>query len=110
MEFADEFTRAKLKKNGEYLFCDQAGYLTCFQVTREQCLQELTPLKNNCLDRSNKKFPDRLTNEKEIDRYATYFSVCMMLQHSAAKDTRELGACLKNVEWDKAQRDRSLLQ
>lgn len=110
LDFLDEFTRAKLRKNGEFLFCDQRGYLDCFKVSREQCLQELLPLKENCLERANQKFPDRLVDEKDIDRYASYFSVCMMLQHSANKNANELGSCLKNVEWDKAQRDKSLLK
>ncbi|MBT9567856.1 MAG: hypothetical protein IV085_06110 [Thiobacillus sp.] len=110
LDFLDEFTRAKLRKNGEFLFCDQQGYLDCFKVSRGQCLQELAPLKENCIDRANQKFPDRLANEKDIDRYASYFSVCMMLQHSADKDANALGSCLKNVEWDKAQRDKSLLK
>lgn len=110
LDFLDEFTRAKLRKNGEFLFCDQRGYLGCFKVSREQCLQELAPLKENCMERANQKFPERLINEKDIDRYASYFSVCMMLQHSANRNASELGSCLKNVEWDKAQRDKSLLQ
>lgn len=96
--------------NGEFLFCDQQGYLDCFKVSRGQCLQELLPLKENCLERANQKFPDRLVDEKDIDRYASYFSVCMMLQHSADKNANELGSCLKNVEWDRAQRDKSLLK
>lgn len=110
LEFADEFTRTKLRKNGEYLFCDQTGYLDCFKVTREQCLQELAPLKDDCMERSEKKFPDQLTNAKEIDRFAAYFSVCMMLKHGMEKDANELGACLKKVQWDKVQRNKSLLQ
>ena len=92
LDFIDEFTRAKLRKNGEYLFCDQDDYLGCFKVTRSQCLQELAPLKDSCLERADKKFPDRMTNEKDIDRYASYFSVCMMLQHSADKDANDIGS------------------
>lgn len=110
LDFLDEFTRAKLRKNGEFLFCDQQGYLSCFKVTRAQCLQELAPLKAGCLERADQKFPDRLVNEKDVDQYASYFSVCMMLQHSASKDANELGSCLRDVEWDKAQRDKSLLK
>lgn len=110
LDFLDEFTRAKLRKNGEYLFCDQPGYLDCFKVTRQQCLDELTPLKAGCLARADQKFPDRMRDERAVDRYAGYFSVCMMLQHSASKDANALGACLRQVDWDKAQRDRSLLK
>lgn len=110
LDFLDEFTRAKLRKNGEFLFCDQQGYLHCFKVTRGQCLQELAPLKVGCLERADQKFPGRLVNEKDVDQYASYFSVCMMLQHSAHKDATALGGCLKDVEWDKAQRDKSLLK
>lgn len=110
LDFIDEFTRAKLRKNGEYLFCDQQGYLDCFNVSRQQCLDELAPLKTGCLERADRKFPDRMVDEQDVDRYAGYFSVCMMLRHSASKDASALGACLRNVEWDKAQRDRSLLK
>lgn len=110
LDFIDEFTRAKLRKNGEYLFCDQRGYLDCFKVSRQQCLDELAPLKSGCLERADRKFPDRMVDEQDVDRYAGYFSVCMMLRHSASKDASALGACLRNVEWDKAQRDRSLLK
>lgn len=110
LDFAGEFTRAKLHKNGEYLFFDQKGYLDCFKVSRDQCLQELAPLKSGCMNRTEKKFPGRMKSEKEIDQFSAYFSVCMMLQHGATRDTTELGTCIKKVEWDKAQRNKSLFK
>lgn len=110
MDFVDDFTRAKLKKNGEYLFCDQQGYLDCYTVSREQCVSEMSALKNECLMRAGKKFPGPMTTAKEIDQLVTYFAVCMMIKHGIAKDTEKLGSCIKNIEWDKEQRNKSLLK
>lgn len=112
-DYLDEFTREKLRSNGADLFCDQAGYRGCYEISRTQCLQQLSGVKEACLDQANRKFPERLRTAEDIDRYVKYYAVCMSLRHVAmyrGGDVKALGACLKNVRWDKAQRDRSFLK
>lgn len=112
-DFLDEFAKAKLRKNGEYIFCDQPGYLACFKSSRDQCLRQLSAIKEGCMKRAEQKFPNRLTTEAAVDEFAGYFAACMMIQHAAlttGQDTNALGTCLKNAKWDKAQRDKSFIQ
>lgn len=112
-DFLDEFTRTKVRKNGPSLFCDQSGYLGCYEISRSQCLQELSGVSEECFARTEQKFPQKLKTEADIDEFATYYAVCMSLRHLAmhsGRNVEALGACLKQVKWDKEQRDRSFLK
>lgn len=112
-DYLDEFTREKLRRNGADLFCDQAGYRGCYEISRAQCVQQLSDIKDACLEQANRRFPDRMRTAADIDRYVKYYAVCMSLRHVAmyrGEDVKALGTCLKNVQWDKAQRDRSFLK
>lgn len=112
-EFLNEFARAKLKKNGPSLLCDQQGYLRCYEISHQQCIAELSSAKEACFQRAEKKFPNDLSNASDIDAFSKYYVTCLSFHHvvrHSSKDTKALGACLKNVKWDKAQRDRSLLK
>lgn len=112
-EFMDDFARTKLSQNGPHLFCDQPGYLQCYHISQAQCLQELSGVTDDCFHRTSAKFPHKLTTAREIDQFASYYAVCMSFRHvgmHADRDMKQLGACLKKVKWDRAQRDRSLLR
>ena len=112
-DFVDDFTRTKISKNGPSLFCDQQGYLQCYRISQQQCLAELSKVTEGCFNATEKKFPSKLKTEGDIDQFAKYYAVCMSIRHAtmhSAKDTKQLGTCLKGVKWDKAQRDRSLLK
>lgn len=112
-DFVDEFARSKLKQNGPSLFCDQPGYLQCYEITQSQCLRELTSVRDDCFERTEKRFPNKLVSAKDINAFSKYYAVCMSIRHITMhprKDTRKLGTCLKSVKWDKAQRNRSILK
>lgn len=112
-EFMDDFARTKLNQNGPHLFCDQPGYLGCYHISQAQCLQELSGVNDECFQRTSAKFPHKLSTAKEIDQFASYYAVCMSFRHVGMhtdRDMKQLGACLKKVKWDRAQRDRSLLR
>ena len=108
-----DFAKAKLHKNGEYLFCDQPGYLDCYKISHQQCLREVSAVKEDCFKRTEKKFPDPIASEKDIDQFAKYFAFCLAIQHAIAnpgRDTKELNACMEKINFDKVQRDKSLLR
>lgn len=56
-DFVDDFARTKLSKNGPHLFCDQTGYLQCYNISQAQCVQELSQVTGDCFKRTEQKFP-----------------------------------------------------
>ena len=113
MDLMDEFIRSKLHKNGEHVLCDQKGYRKCYDLSHDQCLYEVSALKDVCYKKMEKKFPNPITTEMEADRLIVYFGTCLFIHHaitSTEKDTSEIPACVKSIEWDKEQRDKSFMK
>ena len=112
-EFLNDFARVKLKKNGSALLCDQQAYVQCYEITQAQCMRELEDPKEVCFKRAERKYPDDLASVKEVDAFSKYYITCVSLHHFALhanKDSNRLSMCLKNIKWDKEQRDRSLMK
>lgn len=104
--------KEKLRQNGAKIFCDQKGYLGCYGIAREQCLAELSPLAEPCMAKTDTKY-SRPTNADEMDQYAQYFGVCLVNGHLRAHvsdDVNRIGECMKNMQFDTEQRNKSLLQ
>lgn len=112
-DFVDEYSRTKLRKNADYILCDQPGYLACFKVTHEQCLREVSATKDPCFKKTERQFPNPLTTAKEINEFTEYLIGCMVLKHALISMARganetEIGACIKHMKVDLTQRDKSL--
>ena len=104
--------REKLDKNGARLFCDQKGYLGCYNIQYAQCMDELSPLKGECLAKANEKFPV-LASADEAGLYTEYFSQCLAIKHMklhANDDVRKIGDCMKNLRVDPEDSAKSLTQ
>lgn len=111
VETATALIKTKLRANGQYLFCDQRGYLDCYRIGYAQCVGEVSAIKNSCVDKADLKFPAIQTKE-ELEAYSGDVSACLAIQHALQHRDRmqELSACIKTIEFDPQQRDRSLFK
>lgn len=113
-DLRNQIATQQFKAKGADIFCDQASYLECYQIDRNQCLSQMRPFNSQCFDfaiaKAGKYIPD---NEKFFE----YFSRCMTNQHltfHGDENFREIAACLNNLQLDREQfrktMDPSLIQ
>lgn len=108
---ATALIKGKLRQNGQYLFCDQRAYLDCYQIGYQQCLGELAAVKSGCLDKADARFP-AIQSTAELEQYSSDVSSCLAVQHAALhrEKMQQLSSCIRNIDFDPAQRDRSLFK
>lgn len=112
-DFTDEFSKAKLRKNGRHLFCDQKAYTNCFKITRAQCLAELRVPAEKCYTSATEKFRYVGTEQQVKELYGAFGS-CVVLRHVAIhaddRDGEALSKCLDAMQMDDDQLGKSMLR
>lgn len=105
--------KSKFEKNASSLLCGQKAYTSCFNITQEQCMEELASAQKQCVGSANEKLPANPT-EKDIKTYGARISMCLALKHMLNHPTelQSIAACLKDIDkkMDKAAGMKSLLQ
>lgn len=102
--------KPKLRKNGAYLLCDRSDYLACFKSSHEQCITDVSSVKNQCLDDAEamlKDFPDRAA----VMWYLAYIGTGLSQRHTELQPEArqpEIDKCVQSLESDPEQAKKSL--
>ena len=109
-ELIIEIMKEKYRKNGPSMLCDQPFYLSCYELTKEQCISELSDNSDKCLETANEKFP-KITSGNRKD-YSDYYIKCVLARHLLmhADKHEEIGMCMKEARLDKKLLMQSLLK
>lgn len=109
-ELVSRMLEEKIKKTLVNILCDQTSYLLCFDISREQCIGELTEYNSECYNEAKEKVSGPLTIEKNAENFVTIVFMCMMFKHIAvhAENAQEIGECFDKASFDKATAVRSI--
>jgi len=111
-EYVSEIIEEKFKKNLSNVLCDQPSYLECFDITREQCIEELTEYNVECFNKAKEKVSGPLTNKKNGEKFGTIAMMCIALNHLSihAENAEEIAGCMEKSSFDDAAVLRSFLK
>ena len=93
----------QFQTKGADIFCDQAAYLECYRIDRNQCLFQMRPFNNPCFEFATEKGGRYLPKN---NKFFEYFSRCMVNQHLTFygdENFNEIAACLNNFQMDAEQ-------
>jgi len=102
-DLQNQIATQQFQTKGADIFCDQAFYLECCQIDRNQCLSQMRPFNNQCFEFATEKGGKYIPNNK---KFFEYFSRCMVNQHLTFygdENFNEIAACLNNFQMDAEQ-------
>jgi hypothetical protein len=102
--------KPRLRKNAAYTLCDQPGYLNCFKISHEQCIADLSRLKDACVDQADATFKD-FPNRGALMPYMGAVGSCLAMKHAERQpkaDQAEVQRCINTFKIDPQQMDKSL--
>ena len=99
-EIVAEATLDKLHANGNDLFCVQPEYLACFDITQQQCINDMQENEEFCVSKVEKKLPNKTFDE--VDDYSQFYAMCLVTSHVTTHLDKldQIGPCLKRLELD----------
>lgn len=109
-EMLNSFMQQKLSQNGPSLLCDQSSYTSCYNISHQQCLQEVSSKNAFCVEKANTTF-NGFTPEN-AKSYGKYYGACIAFAHMMMHSNKlqEIGACLKDAKLEKSKVVESLMK
>ncbi|AOE50323.1 hypothetical protein [Kangiella sediminilitoris] len=97
--FVVDIMRMKIKENGENIACKLEAFTSCWGVSEQQCLDDAQPVKTQCLEFAETKFPSP-SSEQAVKQYAQVFSMCMITRQSLLYPSKlsEMKTCLNQFD------------
>ncbi len=99
----------KMNEKGEYLICSGTEYLEAIQISKEQCLTELTDIKATCLDKYKSVIPHIKQNKKEFYNYFQLTWKCMSYTHIMELHSDRSAAVAEALNDGKVYRPRKMI-
>lgn len=107
-----EMLSDKFKKNGHKILCRQEDYLSCYNMSEQQCTADITSFNDSCIQYTNDKIEEISNKEERPKKMGKIYATCLMMKHismhSASLD--QVKNCLKTVKIDKGKIKKSLME
>ena len=110
-QVAWEMFQEKLKANAPDTLCEQSSYASCFDITAEHCIEEVSPFTADCYDKAQAKVGS-MTSEETATKFSSVLLACMIFQHTSQYPDEhvKITTCLEDFSVDEAQIRRSILK
>lgn len=109
-ELVIDVLKTKLRQNGAYILCDQPAYLACYDMSKHQCVLEVSKNNERCIQKADARFSE-LTYENR-EKYGAYYAGCIAIHHGMMHHDKvhAVAQCLDNASIDKEIAEKSLLR
>jgi len=110
-QVAWEMFHEKLRVNAADVLCEQSSYTSCFDITAEHRIKEVSPFTADCYDRAQAKVGN-MTSQETATEFSSVLLACMTIQHTSQypDEHAEIAACLEDYSVDETQIRRSVLK
>jgi hypothetical protein len=85
----------ELYRSGETYICNEPEFLSCVNITKDQCTSEARTYIHDCIT-SSKEAQGKVVGKAGAKRLAGDFSVCLAYQFMGKRDKSAIEQCLNN--------------
>lgn len=105
-----ELLSEKFQKNGYKLLCREEAYVQCFEITENQCADDIRSISEGCIKYASKKIEEIATLKERSGKFGEIYSVCLLNKHVVMypETSEKIKACVETVKVDRVKMKKSL--